>query len=29
MATVLLPASLAVFAAMVRKGRIEGTLMQY
>jgi ABC-2 type transport system permease protein len=29
MAVILLPASLAVFAATVRKGRIEGTLMQY
>ncbi len=29
MAAVLLPVSLAIFAAMVRKGRIEGTLMQY
>ena len=29
MAAILLPASLAIFAAMVRKGRIEGTLMQY
>jgi ABC-2 type transport system permease protein len=29
MATVLLPISLTVFAAMVRKGRKEGTLTQY
>lgn len=29
MAAFLLPVSLAIFAAMVRKGRIEGTLMQY
>lgn len=29
MAAILLPASLAIFAAMVRKGRIEGTLMEY
>ena len=29
MAAVLLPLSLAIFAAMVRKGRIEGTLAQY
>ncbi len=29
MAAILLPLSLAVFAAMVRKGRIEGTLTQY
>jgi ABC-2 type transport system permease protein len=29
MAAILLPASLAIFAATVRKGRIEGTLMQY
>jgi ABC-2 type transport system permease protein len=29
MAAILLPASLAIFTAMVRKGRIEGTLMQY
>jgi ABC-2 type transport system permease protein len=29
MAAILLPGSLALFAAMVRKGRIEGTLMQY
>lgn len=29
MALILLPASLIVFAAMVRKGRIEGTLTQY
>ncbi len=29
MAAILLPVSLAIFAAMVRKGRIEGTLMQY
>lgn len=29
MSAVLLPASLAVFAATVRKGRTEGTLMQY
>ena len=29
MATILLPASLAIFAAMVRKGRIDGTLTQY
>jgi ABC-2 type transport system permease protein len=29
MALILLPASLAIFAAMVRKGRIEGTLMEY
>ena len=29
MAVILLPASLAIFAAAVRKGRIEGTLMQY
>jgi ABC-2 type transport system permease protein len=29
MAAILLPLSLAIFAAMVRKGRIEGTLMQY
>jgi ABC-2 type transport system permease protein len=29
MALVLLPLSLAVFAAMVRKGRKEGSLMQY
>jgi ABC-2 type transport system permease protein len=29
MAAILLPASLAVFAAAVRKGRIEGTLTQY
>jgi ABC-2 type transport system permease protein len=28
-ATVLLPVSLYIFAAMVRKGRIEGTLTQY
>jgi ABC-2 type transport system permease protein len=29
MAAILLPASLAIFAAMVRRGRVEGTLMQY
>jgi ABC-2 type transport system permease protein len=29
MAAILLPGSLAIFAAMVRKGRVEGTLMQY
>jgi ABC-2 type transport system permease protein len=29
MTAVLLPISLAIFAAMVRKGRKEGTLMQY
>jgi ABC-2 type transport system permease protein len=29
MAAILLPCSLAIFAAMVRRGRIEGTLMQY
>jgi ABC-2 type transport system permease protein len=29
MAAILLPASLAIFAALVRKGRKEGTLMQY
>ena len=29
MAAVLLPLSLGIFAAMVRKGRIEGTLAQY
>jgi ABC-2 type transport system permease protein len=29
MAAILLPASLYVFAAMVKKGRIEGTLTQY
>ena len=29
MATILLPASLALFAAAVRKGRKEGTLIQY
>jgi len=29
MAAILLPVSLAIFAAMVRKGRIEGTLMEY
>jgi ABC-2 type transport system permease protein len=29
MAAILLPGSLSIFAAMVRKGRIEGTLMQY
>jgi ABC-2 type transport system permease protein len=29
MAAILLPVSLVIFAAMVRKGRIEGTLMQY
>src|ERR1035438_6037654 len=28
-ATILLPASLALFAAAVRRGRKEGTLMQY
>jgi ABC-2 type transport system permease protein len=29
MAAILLPVSLGIFAAMVRKGRIEGTLAQY
>jgi ABC-2 type transport system permease protein len=29
MAVILLPASLLIFATTVRKGRIEGTLMQY
>ena len=29
MVAILLPSSLAIFAAMVRKGRIEGTLAQY
>lgn len=29
MATILLPASIALFAAMVRKGRKEGTLIEY
>ena len=29
MSAVLLPVRLAIFAAMVRKGRKEGTLMQY
>jgi ABC-2 type transport system permease protein len=29
MSAILLPVSLAIFAAMVRKGRIEGTLMEY
>jgi ABC-2 type transport system permease protein len=29
MAAILLPASLALFAATVRKGRVEGTLMEY
>jgi ABC-2 type transport system permease protein len=29
MAAILLPLSLAIFAAVVRKGRVEGTLMQY
>jgi ABC-2 type transport system permease protein len=29
MAGILLPVSLFIFAAMVRKGRKEGTLMQY
>jgi hypothetical protein len=29
MAAVLLPLSLGIFAAVVREGRIEGTLTQY
>jgi hypothetical protein len=29
MAAILLPASVAIFAGAVRKGRKEGTLMQY
>ena len=29
MATILLPASAAIFAGAVRRGRKEGTLMQY